>query len=178
MAEGAKASGQPVDPLELSGWIQRGVCLAGNVNSSLTVKKRKAILFKIDPKMSNLAVTESGAEAGGLLFGKYFAKEMGQFADTFIAIEKALAPMRKVFTPWFLVGLTGQGVACPATTRLLQQAHKVAPLCLSQPTKVLGMLRVSFPRGIVHGAPGLPEAHNIPDVLTVGLPSSRNSPPQ
>lgn len=45
-------------------------CLAGNF--SLAVKRRKAILFKIDSKLSNFATSEAGAKAEGLLFGKVF----------------------------------------------------------------------------------------------------------
>lgn len=77
IAEGAKASGQPVDPHELSGWVQRAICMACNVNSSLAIERRKAIIFKINPRMSNLAVTEAGAGADGLLFGKSFATSAG-----------------------------------------------------------------------------------------------------
>lgn len=100
MAEGAKASGQPIDPQELSSWIQRAICMSGTINSSLAVDRRKAIIFQIDTKLSNLAVTEVVTEADGLLFGKSFVKKMGQFASTFTAIEKAQAAMRKAFPSW------------------------------------------------------------------------------
>lgn len=50
--------------------------MAGNVNFSLAVKRRKALLFKIDPKMSSLAVSDFGAEADGQLFDKFFIKKM------------------------------------------------------------------------------------------------------
>lgn len=38
MAKNAKASGQPLDPNDSSGWIQRAICIAGNVNSSFSIE--------------------------------------------------------------------------------------------------------------------------------------------
>ncbi|XP_040294434.1 glutamate receptor ionotropic, NMDA 2C [Bufo bufo] len=60
LAESARADDRNVDPEELRGWIQRAICIAGNVNMSLFIERRKAILFKIEPKLANQALTEAG----------------------------------------------------------------------------------------------------------------------
>ncbi|XP_044127310.1 uncharacterized protein LOC122921396 [Bufo gargarizans] len=97
MAEAARIEGSPVDPVELRGWAQRAICLAGNANTAVAIERRKAILFKIDPKLANLALTEAGKDAQGLLFGESFIKDMGRFVGTFTALDKAQASMRRVF---------------------------------------------------------------------------------
>lgn len=77
IAESAKALGQTIDPHELSRWTQRAICTAGNVNTSLAIERRKTILCMVDPKLSNLSVTEAGEEVDGLLFGNYFRQGPG-----------------------------------------------------------------------------------------------------
>ncbi|XP_044156772.1 uncharacterized protein LOC122943252 [Bufo gargarizans] len=97
MAESARADGSPIDPEELTGWIQRAICIAGSTNSSLAIERRKAILFKIDPKLANLALTESGRDAQGLLFGDSFIKDLSRYVGAFTALDKAQSSMRRVF---------------------------------------------------------------------------------
>ncbi|XP_044157590.1 uncharacterized protein LOC122943702 [Bufo gargarizans] len=97
LAEVAKVEGKQVDPLELREWVQRAICVAGNVNTSLAIERRKAILFKVEPKLSNLALTEAGKEAQGLLFGESFIKDLGRFVGAFTALDKAQSSMKRVF---------------------------------------------------------------------------------
>ncbi|XP_044142751.1 uncharacterized protein LOC122932427 [Bufo gargarizans] len=97
LAESAIAAGSQVDPIELRGWAQRAICVAGNTNTSLAIERRKAILIKIEPKLSNLALTEAGKDAQGLLFGDSFIKELGKYVGAFTALDKAQTSMRRVF---------------------------------------------------------------------------------
>ncbi|XP_044128751.1 uncharacterized protein LOC122922247 [Bufo gargarizans] len=97
MAESAKVDGSPVDPEELTGWIQRAICIAGSTNSSLSIERRKDILFKIDPKLANLALTETGKEAQGQLFGDSFIKDLSRYVGAFTALDKAQSSMKRVF---------------------------------------------------------------------------------
>ncbi|XP_044146872.1 uncharacterized protein LOC122935173 [Bufo gargarizans] len=97
LAESARQEGSHIDPEELTGWAQRAICIAGGANASLSVERRKAILLRIDPKLINLAQTETGKEAEGLLFGDSFIKDLSRFVGTFSALDKAQATMRKVF---------------------------------------------------------------------------------
>ncbi|XP_044137826.1 uncharacterized protein LOC122928733 [Bufo gargarizans] len=97
LAETARIEGTAIDPEELSGWAQGAICLLGNVNSSLSIERRKALLMKIEPKLSNMALTEAGKEAQGLLFGDSFIKDLGKFVGAFTALDKAQSSMRKVF---------------------------------------------------------------------------------
>ncbi|XP_040272256.1 uncharacterized protein LOC120988684 [Bufo bufo] len=101
MAEIAREANTPIDPEELRGWAQRAICIAGNANSSLSIERRKAILFKIEPKLVNLALTEAAGEAQGLLFGEPFIKDMGRFVGAFTALDKAQSSMRRVFQSRF-----------------------------------------------------------------------------
>ncbi|XP_040285902.1 uncharacterized protein LOC120999096 [Bufo bufo] len=97
LAETARIEGTAIDPEELSGWAQRAICLIGNVNSSLSIERRKALLMKIEPKLTNMALTETGKEAQGLLFGDSFIKDLGKFVGAFTALDKAQSSMRRVF---------------------------------------------------------------------------------
>ncbi|XP_040290231.1 uncharacterized protein LOC121002763 [Bufo bufo] len=101
LAETAKAEGKLVDPVELGGWIQRAICITGNVNTSLAIERRKAILMKVEPKLSNLALSEAGKEAQGLLFGEPFIKELGRYVGAFTALDKAQSSMKRVFNNRF-----------------------------------------------------------------------------
>ncbi|XP_044128657.1 uncharacterized protein LOC122934563 [Bufo gargarizans] len=97
MAESARSDGSQIDPEEMRGWIQRAICIAGNTNTSLAIERRKAILFKVDPKLANLALTESGADAQGHLFGDSFIKDLSRFVGAFTALDKAQSSIRRVF---------------------------------------------------------------------------------
>ncbi|KAJ1106830.1 hypothetical protein NDU88_004228 [Pleurodeles waltl] len=76
LAEEARIEGTNVDPVVLSNCAQRAICLLGNANSAMAQKRRKRLLLKIDPKLSNLASKEAGQEANGLLFGDSFIKDL------------------------------------------------------------------------------------------------------
>ncbi|XP_063309149.1 uncharacterized protein LOC134609401, partial [Pelobates fuscus] len=97
LAEIARAGNRQVDPEELCGWVQRAICIASSVNASLSIERRKAILFKIEPKLANLALTEAGKDAQGLLFGDSFIKDLGRFVGAFTALDKAQSSMERVF---------------------------------------------------------------------------------
>lgn len=43
--------------------------------------------FKVDPKLSNLSITEVGEEADDL-FGDFFVKDLGKYMGNFTALEK------------------------------------------------------------------------------------------
>ncbi|XP_044134250.1 uncharacterized protein LOC122936383 [Bufo gargarizans] len=101
LAETARVAGTQVDPEDLSGWAQRAICLVGNVNTSIAIERRKAILMKIEPKLANLSLSESGKEAQGLLFGDPFIKELGKYVGAFTALDKAQSSMRRVFQSRF-----------------------------------------------------------------------------
>ncbi|KAJ1116904.1 hypothetical protein NDU88_005109, partial [Pleurodeles waltl] len=67
MAFLAKESGTPVDTEVLIGWAQRSLCLLGNANCAVSSERRKSILMRIDPKLTDLATSEAGPSADGLL---------------------------------------------------------------------------------------------------------------
>ncbi|CAH2247137.1 Hypothetical predicted protein [Pelobates cultripes] len=87
MVESALIEGAPIDLLAIRGWIQRSICLIG-----------KAILMKIEPKLLNLAISEPGTQAKGLLFGDDFVKVLGKYVSTFMALDKAQTNMKHVFS--------------------------------------------------------------------------------
>ncbi|KAJ1195508.1 hypothetical protein NDU88_004794 [Pleurodeles waltl] len=60
MAYVAKESGSPVDTDVLIGWAQRSICLLGNSNCAISAERRKSVLMRIDPKLSDLASSEAG----------------------------------------------------------------------------------------------------------------------
>lgn len=63
MAESAKSSNKPINPPDLSAWVQQMKCVGGNVNASFSIERRKAILPKVEPKLANLVLTEAGKVA-------------------------------------------------------------------------------------------------------------------
>ncbi|KAM8945686.1 uncharacterized protein RCH25_049004 [Pelodytes ibericus] len=97
LVEAAIVEGTSVNPDCLRGWAQMAICLLGNANSALATERRKAILLKIEPKLVNMAISEPGPKAKGLLFGDSFVKELGAFVQTFTALDKAQSNMRRVF---------------------------------------------------------------------------------
>ncbi|CAH2282341.1 Hypothetical predicted protein [Pelobates cultripes] len=70
MVKAALTEGTPIDLLAIRGWIQRSICLIDNAHTALATEQRKAILMKIEPKLLNLAISEPGTQAKGLLFGE------------------------------------------------------------------------------------------------------------
>ncbi|KAM4690570.1 uncharacterized protein WCC33_017974 [Rhinophrynus dorsalis] len=97
LAEEALASKSSVDIHVLCGWVQRAICMVGNANCALASERRRALLLRIDPKLADLATTEPGPSAKGLLFGESFIKDLGKFVSSFTALDKAQTSMRKVF---------------------------------------------------------------------------------
>ncbi|KAM4748921.1 tubulin alpha-1C chain-like [Rhinophrynus dorsalis] len=95
MTEEALSSSSQIDLSTLRGWIQRAFCLLGNANTALSAERRRVILLRIDPKLSEMADSEAGPLANGLLFGESFIKNRGKFVNTFTALDKAQISMRK-----------------------------------------------------------------------------------
>ncbi|KAM4747505.1 uncharacterized protein WCC33_005072 [Rhinophrynus dorsalis] len=97
LSEEALATKSPVDIHVLRGWVQRAICIVGNANCALASERRRALLLRIDPKLADLATTEPGPAAKGLLLGESFIKDLGKFVSSFTALDKAQTSMRKVF---------------------------------------------------------------------------------
>ncbi|XP_078518076.1 uncharacterized protein LOC144782573 [Lissotriton helveticus] len=97
----AQGSASGIDPDELIGWAQRAICFLGNANCALSTERRRSILLKMDPRLSELATSESGPLAQGLLFGQPFLKELTQFVATFSGLDKAQSSLRRAFRPVF-----------------------------------------------------------------------------
>ncbi|KAJ1150495.1 hypothetical protein NDU88_003286 [Pleurodeles waltl] len=93
----AKESGSPVDTDVLIGWAQRAVCLLGNSNCAISAERRKSVLMRIDPKLSDVASSEAGPSAEGLLFGSSFIKDLAKFCSTFSSLDKAQMSLKNVF---------------------------------------------------------------------------------
>ncbi|XP_069088966.1 uncharacterized protein [Pleurodeles waltl] len=97
MAFLAKESGTPMDTDVLIGWAQRSLCFLGNANCAISSERQKSILMRIDPKLTDLACSEAGPSADGLLFGSSFIKELAKFCSTFLSLDKAQMSLKKVF---------------------------------------------------------------------------------
>ncbi|CAH2294204.1 Hypothetical predicted protein [Pelobates cultripes] len=97
--ETALTEGTPLDLLAIRGWAQRSICLIGNTNATLVTKRRKTILMKIEPKLVNMALTEPGPQAKGLLLGDNFVKELSTYVSTFTDLDKAQTNIKRVFSP-------------------------------------------------------------------------------
>lgn len=89
MCEAAHSNNTGIDVAEMRQWVQRAICLLGNLNTALCIERRKSILFKIDPKLADLASKELGECSDGLLFGDDFVKDMSRYVSTFSSLEKA-----------------------------------------------------------------------------------------
>ncbi|KAM4749018.1 stereocilin [Rhinophrynus dorsalis] len=124
LAEEALKSKSPVDVHVLRGWVQRAICLLGNANSALASERRRAILLKLDPKLADMATSEPGQSAKGLLFGDSFIKELGTFVASFTALDKAQASMKRVFQSK-VFGRAGRGRGRSSSrTRPSQQRYQ------------------------------------------------------
>lgn len=97
LAEEAAASNVPVDTETLRGWIQRAICFIGNANVAFSTERRRAVLIKIDPQLSNIANKEPGPSVEGKLFGESFIKEIGNYVGVFNSLHKARTPLNKNF---------------------------------------------------------------------------------
>ncbi|KAJ1106391.1 hypothetical protein NDU88_003792 [Pleurodeles waltl] len=89
MAYVAKELQSPINPEILVGWAQRAICHLGNANVALSTERRRSILMRIDPQRTELATSEAGPVAQGLLFGAPFIKDLAKFAATFNTMDKA-----------------------------------------------------------------------------------------
>ncbi|KAM8960763.1 LOW QUALITY PROTEIN: uncharacterized protein RCH25_036530 [Pelodytes ibericus] len=88
-----------LDLENMKGWVQRIVCLIGNANTALATKRRKEILMKIKPKITNMAIAELGPQAKGLLFSRTFVKDLGFYVSTFTALDKDYKPASSGYFP-------------------------------------------------------------------------------
>ncbi|XP_078518978.1 uncharacterized protein LOC144784190 [Lissotriton helveticus] len=93
----AKESNTPLDPTKVLEWAQRAMCFLGNANCALSAEQRQSFLVRIDPQLPEMANTEPGTLANGMLFGEKFVKEMGKYVNTFSTLDKAQANIQKVF---------------------------------------------------------------------------------
>ncbi|KAJ1196472.1 hypothetical protein NDU88_000343 [Pleurodeles waltl] len=78
MALRAKESGEPIDPHTLAEWTQRAICLLGNANCAISSERRKSLLMRIDPTLTELATADAGSLADGRLFGNKFIKDVAK----------------------------------------------------------------------------------------------------
>ncbi|XP_078506931.1 uncharacterized protein LOC144767311 [Lissotriton helveticus] len=93
----AKDKGVPHDSSEIMEWAQRALCFLGNANMALSTERRRSFLMRIDPQLAEMATTEPGSLANGMLFGDDFVKKMGKYVATFSALVKAQANIKRVF---------------------------------------------------------------------------------
>lgn len=102
----AKESKASIDPDELICWAQRAICQLGNANCAISNERRCSILLKLDPKLAELATSEAGPMAQGLLFGQPFLKELTKFVSAFSGLDKAQESLKKSLPPGFHQGRT------------------------------------------------------------------------
>ncbi|XP_056430668.1 uncharacterized protein LOC130369424 [Hyla sarda] len=108
LAEEASTSDTQVDPETLKGWAQRAICIFGNANASLSNERKRSILLKIDPQLTNLATVEPPNPTKGMLFGDDFIKELNKYVGLFSSLNKAQVSMKKVFSQR-VFGKAGRG---------------------------------------------------------------------
>ncbi|XP_056400569.1 uncharacterized protein LOC130294571 [Hyla sarda] len=108
MADEASASNSTVDTETLKGWIQRAICLFGNANAALSTERKRSILMKIDPQLTNLATAEPANPTNGMLFGEDFIRELNKYVGLFSSLNKAQVSMKKVFSSR-IFGRAGKG---------------------------------------------------------------------
>ncbi|XP_078534999.1 uncharacterized protein LOC144821637 [Lissotriton helveticus] len=93
----AKEQNAPLDVSDVLEWTQRAMCFLGNANVALSTERRRSFLMRIDSQLAEMAPTEAGSLANGMLFGDKFVKGMGKYVATFSALDKAQTNIRKVF---------------------------------------------------------------------------------
>ncbi|XP_056375992.1 uncharacterized protein LOC130291262 [Hyla sarda] len=108
MADEASNSNTTVDTETLKGWIQRAICIFGNANSALSTERKRSILMKIDPQLTNLATAEPVNPTNGMLFGDDFIRELNKYVGLFSSLNKAQVSMKKVFSSR-IFGRAGKG---------------------------------------------------------------------
>ncbi|XP_056400317.1 uncharacterized protein LOC130362153 [Hyla sarda] len=107
ITENAYNSGTMVDANTLRGWIQRAICLFGNINEAFCTERRRSILLKLDPQLTHLATTQPPSPTGGFLFGEQFIKEISKYVGLFSSLDKAQSSLKKVF-PSKIFGRAGR----------------------------------------------------------------------
>ncbi|XP_078503027.1 uncharacterized protein LOC144761602 [Lissotriton helveticus] len=93
----AKESNTPLDTTEVLEWAQRALCFLGNANYAVSTERRRSFLMRIDTQLADMATSEAGIMANGLLFGDKFVKELGKYVSTFSALDKVQSNIKKVF---------------------------------------------------------------------------------
>ncbi|KAJ1191577.1 hypothetical protein NDU88_000893 [Pleurodeles waltl] len=96
--EDAYLKGKDLDVHLIRGWCQRAICFLGNANAGLLTERRKMVLMRVNPKLSDSAGKESSEEARGLLFRDGMVKALTKFARTFTSLDKAHFSMKRVFS--------------------------------------------------------------------------------
>lgn len=98
-AEESHINGTPLNTELIRGWSQRALIRLVNANASLNAERRRVVLPKINPKLSDMADREPSQNPKGLLFGEDLIKSLGKYVSTFTALDKAQQNMRRVFNP-------------------------------------------------------------------------------
>ncbi|KAJ1132471.1 hypothetical protein NDU88_010780 [Pleurodeles waltl] len=102
--EDAYLKGKKLDVHLLRGWCQRAICFFGYGNAGLLAERRKTVLMRVNPKLSDLASKESSEEARGLLFRDGMVKALSKYVRTFTSLDKAHFLMKRVFSTKDLCG--------------------------------------------------------------------------
>ncbi|XP_078500253.1 uncharacterized protein LOC144755327 [Lissotriton helveticus] len=110
----AKDKGVPLDSSDIMEWAQHAMCFLGNANVALSTERRRSFLMRIDPQLAEMATTEPGSLANGMLFGDDFVKKMGKYVATFSALDKLRPTSNAFFIQVFLTGPAGTEVEGPA----------------------------------------------------------------
>ncbi|XP_078506777.1 uncharacterized protein LOC144766984 [Lissotriton helveticus] len=92
----AKDKNVPLDVSEVLEWAQRAMCFLGNANVALSTERRRSFLMRLDSQLAEMAPSEPGSLANGMLFGDKFVKEMGKYVATFSALDKAQSNIKRV----------------------------------------------------------------------------------
>ncbi|XP_056375621.1 uncharacterized protein LOC130273222 isoform X1 [Hyla sarda] len=98
MVEESSISNKPVEVEVLKGWAQRAVCFLGNANAALSTERKRSVLMRIDPQLTNLASNEPTHPTEGMLFGEDFINQIGKYVGLFSSINKAQTSLKKVFS--------------------------------------------------------------------------------
>ncbi|XP_078509449.1 uncharacterized protein LOC144769260 [Lissotriton helveticus] len=92
----AKDRNVPLDVSEVLEWAQRAMCFLGNANVALSTERRRSFLMRLDSQLAEMAPSEPGSLANGMLFGDKFVKKMGKYVATFSALDKAQSNIKRV----------------------------------------------------------------------------------
>ncbi|XP_056420670.1 uncharacterized protein LOC130361553 [Hyla sarda] len=108
LAHSAVTNQTPLNSEVMLGWLQRATCIFGNANAALSAERKRSILIKIDPQLTNLATNDPQHPTEGMLFGEEFIHEMGKYVGLFSSINKAQTNIKKVFAQR-VFGRAGKG---------------------------------------------------------------------